>query len=131
MGPAGFTVLVAFYVRGEALMGKLQICHAIVLIKIKNQFGVGPFLLVRIPGHITIRNQPNYPFAGLHFGYGEIEERIATHLYRKGVVLLFGVSAKGYAPPPRHIADPFDRLVGGNPGRNTAVKIVTSHLVCF
>ena len=131
MGPARFTILETFDVRCEAFVLEADLRNIFILAEIEDEPGVGPFLFIRIPGHIAIGYQPNHSLAGDQFFDGKIEEGVHGHIYRELIVLLFGAAGKGYAPPAGDIADPFDRLFGADPGGDAAVKIVVSHFVCF
>ena len=108
-----------------------QRCYTVVFFEIKDQPGVGPFLFIRVPGHMAVRNQPDNPFMRDQFRYGEVEERISRHLYGELIPLFFGAAGKGHAPPFRYVADLFDRLVGADLRGDAAAKVVLSHFICF
>lgn len=132
MRPAGLAILITFYVRCKAFVRKSQVCNTIFVFgQIEDEPGVSPFLFVRIPGHVTVGNQPNNSFAGNQLRYSKVEERLAAHLYHKFISLFAGTAGKGYSPPCGNVADLFHRLMRADFCRRTAVEIVRCHFFKF
>jgi hypothetical protein len=108
-------------------MGKRQRGFAIVFSKVVDQPGVGPFLFVIVPGHITVCTQPNQPFTRKQLCYSKVKEGIAAHLYYKVIALVVGAARETYTPPAGHIADLFDCFAAGYVRSYAAGKILVFH----
>src|SRR6187399_2418817 len=103
--PSFFTNIIAFNFRYQTNMSKINFSFSIFFQKLKNNFGIIPFLFVFKPRQITVGNFPNHFFGWYKFAYNKIYKRRFPKRDCEFIIQLLSTVQKIFSPPKVYLTD--------------------------